>query len=78
MAAPEIQALAEEMAGQAIVLKVNTDQFPELGAQFRVQSIPNFVVLANGRTVLQRAGVAPRSEMRRWIEQAAATVQPQV
>jgi thioredoxin 2 len=73
MAAPEIHALAQEMAGQAIILKVNTDQFPELGSQFRVQSIPNFVVLANGRTVLQRSGVAPRSEMRRWIEQAMAT-----
>jgi hypothetical protein len=35
-----------------------------------VQGIPNFVVLKNGRVVMQRAGVAPRAEMRRWLEAA--------
>ena len=71
MAAPEVKELAREMAGKAIVLKVNSDQYPQVAAQFGVQSIPNFVVLRNGQVVLQRAGLAPRAEMRRWIESAA-------
>jgi thioredoxin 2 len=73
MAAPEVAALAQETSGRAIVLKVDTEQHPDLAARYRVQSIPNFVVLHSGRTVLQRAGLAPRDEMRRWIDQAAAT-----
>jgi thioredoxin 2 len=68
MAAPEVAALAREMAGRALVLKVDTEAHPELAARFNVQSIPNFVVLRNGRVALQRAGVAPRSEMSRWLQ----------
>jgi thioredoxin 2 len=72
-AAPEVSALAHEMAGRAVVLKVDTEKYPEVAARFRVQAIPNFVVLQNGRAVFQKAGLAPRSEMRRWLEQAAPT-----
>jgi thioredoxin 2 len=72
MAAPEVAALAQEMAGSAIVLKVDTDAHPDIAAKFQVQSIPNFVVLRNGRVATQRAGVAPRSEMRRWLQAADA------
>ena len=70
MAAPEVHALAKEMAGRAVVLKVDTEKHPELAHRFRVQSIPNFVVLRDGQTVMQRAGMAPRGEMRRWLEAA--------
>jgi thioredoxin 2 len=72
IAAPEVQALARDLAGQAIVLKIDTERNPELSTALRIQSIPMFMVFRNGRQVFQRAGVAPRSEMRRWIEQAWA------
>jgi thioredoxin 2 len=72
MSAPEVEALAREMAGKVIVLKVDTDKYPELAARFRIQSLPNFVVLRGGRPVIQRAGAVPRSEMRRWLEQSVA------
>jgi thioredoxin 2 len=72
MAAPEVEALAREMAGRAIVLKVDTERNPDLSARYRVQAIPNFMVLRGGQTVMQRSGLAPRSEMRRWLEEAAA------
>jgi thioredoxin 2 len=72
MAAPEVEALARELAGRALVLKVDTERHPQLAARYRVQGIPTFVVLRDGKTVLQQAGVVPRSEMRRWIEEATA------
>jgi thioredoxin 2 len=72
MAAPEVEALARDMAGKAIVLKVDTEKYPELASRFRIQALPNFVLLRNGQVVLQRAGVARRSEMQRWLEQAVA------
>jgi thioredoxin 2 len=67
MAAPEIEALAREMAGRALVLKVDTEAHPDLAARFRVQSIPNFVVFRGGKQDMQRPGLAPRTEMRRWL-----------
>lgn len=70
MAAPEVHALAHEMAGKALVLKVDTEMSPRVSSQYRVQSIPNFMVFRGGKAVFQRAGVAPRAEMRRWLESA--------
>lgn len=70
MAAPEVSAVAREMAGRAVVLKLDTEAHPEVAARFGVQGIPNFVVLRGGRVVTQRAGVTPRAEMRRWLETA--------
>lgn len=74
MAAPEVAVLANEMAGKALVLKVNTEQHPDLAARYRVQSIPNFVVLRDGQVAFQQPGVVPRSEMRKWLERAGASV----
>ncbi len=70
MAAPEVHALAREMAGRALILKVNTEDSPQTAARFGVQSIPNFVVLRGGHVAFQQAGLAPRAEMRRWLEAA--------
>ena len=56
------------MAGRAIVLKVDTEKHPDLADRYRVQSIPNFVVLKAGRMVRQQPGVAPPDVMRSWLE----------
>lgn len=72
MAAPEVKRVAHEMAGRALVLKVDTEKHPELAARYRVEGIPNFVVLKSGRVVLQQAGVAPASEMMKWLQAAHA------
>jgi thioredoxin 2 len=68
MAAPEVEALAKEMAGRLIVLKVDTEREQELAIEFHIQSIPNFIVFRNGQVILQRSGAALRLEMRRWVE----------
>jgi thioredoxin 2 len=73
-AAPEVRALAQEMAGRALVLKVDTDANPELSQRFRIQSIPNFAVFRNGELVFQQAGLVPRAHMRRWLEMAGAAI----
>jgi thioredoxin 2 len=72
MAAPEVKKVAEEMAGRAIVLKVDTDRYPEIGERYHVRGIPNFVVLKDGERVFQQAGVVPATEMMRWLDKAAA------
>jgi thioredoxin 2 len=52
------------------VLKVDTEAHPDLAARFRIQSIPNFVVFSGGKQIMQRAGLTPRTEMRRWLERS--------
>jgi thioredoxin 2 len=71
MAAPEVRELAREIAGRGLVLNVNTEKSPTLAAQFRVKSIPYFVLLRGGIIVAERTGAVPRAEMRRWFATAA-------
>jgi thioredoxin 2 len=71
MAAPEVARTAADMAGRAIVLKVDTERHPELASRFDVRGIPNFLVLRNGRVVAQQAGVVGHSVMESWLASAA-------
>jgi len=71
-AAPEVKRVAADKAGRAIVVKVDTERFPEIASRYGVQGIPNFVVIKDGRTVFQQAGVVPHAEMGRWLESAGA------
>jgi thioredoxin 2 len=72
MAAPHVKKLAAEMAGKAVVLKVDTDAHGELAGRYEVRGIPNFLVLKDGKVVNQQAGMAPMAEMKRWLETARA------
>jgi thioredoxin 2 len=71
--APEVEATAADMAGRAIVLKVDTEAHPQLAAQFRVQGIPNFVVLKGGLLAFQHAGAVGREQMQQWLVRAGAS-----
>ncbi|HYX52130.1 MAG TPA: thioredoxin [Candidatus Limnocylindrales bacterium] len=70
MAAPEVSTTAANMAGKAIVLKVDTERNQQLAARFRIQGIPYFAVFANGRPVIQQAGVVDHRQMEQWIMSA--------
>jgi thioredoxin 2 len=72
MAAPEVHRVAADMAGRAIVLKVDTEQYPQIAARYNVQGIPNFVVLKDGKTVFQQPGLVQAAQMKRWLESAGA------
>ena len=53
-------------------LKIDTERYPEIATRYGVQGIPNFVVIRDGRTVFQQAGVVPSAEMNRWLASAGA------
>ena len=71
-AAPEVARTAADNAGHANVLKVDTERYPDIASRYGVQGIPNFVVIKEGKTVFQQAGVVPHTEMTRWLEAAGA------
>jgi thioredoxin 2 len=72
-AAPEVMSTAANMAGKAVVIKVDTEKHPQLAGRFDVRGIPNFVVLLEGRVVMQQAGLAGHDEMEQWLRSAAPT-----
>jgi thioredoxin 2 len=67
MVAPEVARVASQLAGQALVLKVDTERLPALAARYQVQSIPNFVVIQRGRVVRQQPGAMRAPELARLV-----------
>jgi thioredoxin 2 len=70
-AAPEVARTAADMAGKALVLKVDTEANPQLSARYQVRGIPNFLVLSGGKTVMQQAGLVGHEQMEHWLRSAA-------
>ncbi len=52
------------------VAKVDTEKYPQLAARYNVRGIPNFVVLAGGRVVVQQPGVVGHDQMEQWLRTA--------
>jgi len=71
MAAPHVAQVARDLAGRAVVLKVDTERFPELASRFNVRGIPNFAVFARGALHFQQAGLVDADTMKSWITRAA-------
>jgi thioredoxin 2 len=74
MAAPEVAKTAADMAGKAVVLKVDTEANPQLSARFQIRGIPNFVVMAGGKMVMQQAGLVGHEVMEEWLRSSGVRV----
>ena len=70
-AAPEVARTAKDMAGHAVILKVDTDKNQQLAARYAVRGIPNFAVFSGGKLVKQQAGVVDHTVMENWLKSAA-------
>lgn len=67
-AAPELEALAAELAGKVKVLTVDIDRSQRLAQQLGVQTVPTFVVFHQGRPVTGRAGPMKKAQLREMLE----------
>jgi thioredoxin 2 len=66
-AAPHVEQVARDLAGRAVVLKVDTEAQPQLAERFNVQGIPNFAVFARGELQFQQAGLVDANTMKGWL-----------
>ena len=53
---PFVDKLAEEMGDKLSVVKLNTQDNPEVPSRYGIVSIPTFMVIKNGETVEQIVG----------------------
>ncbi len=71
MAAPHVAQVARDLAGRVVVLKVDTERFPELASRYNVRGIPNFAVFSGGNLQFQQAGLVDASTMKSWLASPA-------
>jgi len=64
---PILEKLANESQGRFVLVKLNTEQNPDLAAAFGIQSIPLVVAFRDGKPVNQFMGLLPEENLRDWL-----------
>lgn len=68
---PVLQELSREWKGRATVVKINSDEQPDLAARFGISALPTLVLFDKGREVHRVSGAMPlqalKAEFGRWI-----------
>ena len=60
MVAPHVEAISEEFAGKAKVLKLDVDRESEIAARYGIMSIPTLVFFKGGKVADQLVGAQPK------------------
>jgi putative thioredoxin len=65
---PMLEQLERDYAGRFRLVKINSDENPDLSAQFGVRSIPFVIAFVDGQPVDSFVGVLPRAQLAAFIE----------
>ena len=68
MVSPLVARMGGENAGRLKVVKLNTDEAPEISTRYSVQGIPLLVLIKNGSEVDRLVGAVPFERLRAWLE----------
>jgi thioredoxin 1/putative thioredoxin len=68
LVAPELKALATDLANKAKIVTVDIDRSPMLAKQLGVQSVPTFVIFHQGRPVGGKVGALKRAQLREMLD----------
>ena len=71
MMAPEFAKAAEVLAGQARLVKLNTEAHPQAGAAYNIRGIPTMAAFLGGRERQRQSGAMPAAAIVDWIKGAA-------
>ncbi|MGF1669416.1 MAG: tetratricopeptide repeat protein [Balneolaceae bacterium] len=66
---PVIEKLAGEAKGRWKLVKINTDQHPELATQFNVRGIPSVKMVYENAIIAEFTGAQPEPMIRKWLEE---------
>src|SRR5512136_2474509 len=68
MIAPAVEELAKEYAGKVKVVKLNTDENPEIASRYKIMGIPTLMFFKDGQKVDQIVGAVPKPQLKAKIE----------
>ena len=64
---PVLKALDEEIAGQAIVAKLEVDSAPDIADAYEILSIPTTIIFKNGEVVDTFVGIKSKDELKKRL-----------
>jgi putative thioredoxin len=66
---PLIEDLASKANGKWDLVKINTDENPEISRQYKIQGIPAVKMFYEGEVLAEFTGALPKHQIERWLEQ---------
>ncbi len=69
MIAPVVEELSEAMADKLEFYNADADENPELTKKFRVMSIPNLMILKEGKVTARQVGFQSAEALKAWVEE---------
>ncbi len=63
MVAPVVDEISEQYKGQVKVVKINTDDNPNVASQYGIRSIPTLMVFKGGQRVDMVVGAVPKTTL---------------
>jgi len=66
---PYVDKLAEEYQGRLKVVKINTQDNPEVPARYGITAIPTFLLIKGGEVVKQIVGSQPYDALKGIVEE---------
>ena len=64
---PIVESLAQRRAGEIMVVRINVDYNPQIGAQFGIQGVPTFLILHKGQERGRTTGAIPEADFAFWV-----------
>jgi thioredoxin 1 len=68
MVAPIVDQLADEYEGKLTVLKLNTDENPQVATKFGIRSIPTLLFFKDGEKVDQVIGYQAKKQLQQRLD----------
>jgi thioredoxin 2 len=72
MVSPVVEAQGRQRAGELKVVKLNTDEAPDIAARYEVQGIPLLVLMRDGQEIDRLVGAVPPQQLGAWLDQHLA------
>jgi len=69
MLSPVLEKLAAEAKDWKLI-KINSDEYPDLAAQYGIRSIPNVKLFSEGKVINEFVGALPENTIKDWLKKA--------
>jgi thioredoxin 1 len=64
MLGPELEKVAADWKDQLTIIKLNTDEKPEIANQFNITGIPTMILFKDGKEVHRVSGAMPKEQIK--------------
>ena len=68
--APSLEQIAEELADQVTIAKLNIEESPTTPSRYGVRGIPTMMLFRGGQMASMKVGAMPKQKILEWLSEA--------